>query len=62
MVKKNKKAIQHFGLGKKLILEAEKITKNLKIKKIAVISGIGVREYYRKIGYTLKDGYMLKFL
>ena len=60
--KKNKKAIQHFGLGKKLILEAEKITKNLKIKKIAVISGIGVREYYRKIGYTLKNGYMLKFL
>lgn len=59
---KNKEAIQHLGLGKKLISEAEKITKNLKIKKIAVISGIGVREYYRKIGYSLQDEYMVKIL
>ncbi|PKL72646.1 tRNA uridine(34) 5-carboxymethylaminomethyl modification radical SAM/GNAT enzyme Elp3 [Candidatus Kuenenbacteria bacterium HGW-Kuenenbacteria-1] len=59
---KDKKAIQHFGLGKKLIFEAEKIVQNLGIKKICVISGIGVREYYRKLGYRLKDEYMVKFL
>jgi elongator complex protein 3 len=72
---KDKKAIQHFGFGKKLIIEAEKIvrslkfsfkkfkqTKNFKIKKIAVISGIGVREYYRKLGYRLRDEYMIKYL
>ena len=59
---KDKKAVQHFGFGKKLIAEAEKIVQDLGIKKIAVVSGIGVREYYRKLGYRLKDEYMIKFL
>ncbi len=54
---------QHKGLGKKLIKKAEKITKKeLKLNKIAVISGIGTREYYRKFGYKLKDTYMIKQL
>ena len=57
----NKTAPQHKGLGKGLIKIAEKITKKeLKLKKIAVISGVGVRNYYRKLGYKLKDTYMLK--
>lgn len=52
---------QHIGLGKKLILEAERIAKKeFGIKKIAVISGVGVRGYYRKLGYKLKDTYMVK--
>ena len=52
---------QHKGLGKKLIKEAEKITrKEFNLKKIAIISGIGVREYYRKRDYELKENYMLK--
>jgi len=52
---------QHKGLGKKLIKEAERITKEeFKLKKIAVISGVGVRGYYRKQGYKLKDTYMIK--
>ena len=52
---------QHKGLGKKLIREAEKITKNeFNLKKIAVISGIGVREYYHKNKYILKNSYMVK--
>ena len=56
------KASQHQGLGKQLMKEAEKITKRKGYKKIRVISGIGVREYYKKIGYTLdnKDIYMEK--
>jgi len=53
---------QHRNLGKKLIAKAEKITKKLKIKKIAVISGVGVREYYRKLGYKLQQTYMVKNL
>ncbi len=57
---KNKKASQHTGLGKKLILEAEKIAKKNGYKKMAVISGVGVRNYYRKLGYKLKDTYMVK--
>ena len=68
---KQKIAAQHKGLGKKLIQEAEKIIytefgrsvkEEFGLKKIAVISGIGVRNYYRKLGYKLKDEYMVKKL
>ncbi|NPE26747.1 tRNA uridine(34) 5-carboxymethylaminomethyl modification radical SAM/GNAT enzyme Elp3 [Methanococcoides sp. SA1] len=44
---------QHKGLGKQLMQEAEKIAKKKGNKKIRVISGIGVREYYKKLGYQL---------
>ena len=55
-------ATQHTGLGKKLTAEAERIAQKLSIKKIAVISGIGVREYYKKLGYHLEETYMIKSL
>jgi len=51
---------QHSGLGKWLMQEAEQIAKNNGFNKIAVISGIGVREYYRKLGYSLDGEYMIK--
>ena len=60
--KTNKKAAQHLGLGKKLMAEAEKIAKKQGYKKIAVISGIGVRAYYRHLGYCLQHTYMVKSL
>jgi len=61
--KKDKKSPQHIGLGKKLILEAERIAQDeFGMKKIAVISGVGVRNYYRKNGYRLQDTYMVKTL
>lgn len=44
---------QHKGIGKMLMLEAEKIAKKAKVKKLRVISGVGVREYYKTIGYKL---------
>lgn len=53
-------AAQHKGYGKMLMLEAEKIAKREGYPKIAVISGIGVREYYKMLGYRLKDTYMAK--
>ncbi len=53
-------ASQHRGYGKKLMLEAEKITKRQGYAKVAVISGIGVREYYRMLGYKLQQTYMAK--
>jgi elongator complex protein 3 len=55
-----KKIIQHSGLGKKLMVEAEIIAQKNGFKKIAVISGVGARNYYRKLGYRLKDTYMIK--
>ncbi len=52
---------QHKGLGKKLVKEAEKITKKeFDLNKIAAISGIGVRGYWKKLGYKLKDAYLVK--
>ncbi|MDP2683827.1 MAG: tRNA uridine(34) 5-carboxymethylaminomethyl modification radical SAM/GNAT enzyme Elp3 [bacterium] len=57
-----KKAVQHIGFGKRLMIEAEKIAKQKGYKKIAVISGIGVREYYKKLGYKLDQTYLSKDL
>ena len=53
---------QHKGYGKSLVTEAEKIAKKMGYPKIAIISGVGVRNYYRKFGYILKDTYMIKEL
>ncbi|MCK5043433.1 tRNA uridine(34) 5-carboxymethylaminomethyl modification radical SAM/GNAT enzyme Elp3 [Candidatus Pacearchaeota archaeon] len=54
------KTSQHRGLGKWLMEEAEKIVKKNKVKKLSVISGVGVREYYKKLGYKLDKTYMVK--
>jgi elongator complex protein 3 len=51
---------QHRGLGKALIEKAEGIAKEHGYTKIAVISGIGARDYYRKYGYELSGEYMVK--
>ncbi len=60
--KKSKESIQHKGLGKMLMREAEKIIKKSGIRQISVISGVGAREYYRKLGYKLEKEYMCKNL
>lgn len=60
-VGKSSNAFQHRGFGESLLREAEEIAKE-KYDKIAVISGVGVREYYRRLGYRLKGGYMVKRL
>ncbi|MCX6779410.1 MAG: tRNA uridine(34) 5-carboxymethylaminomethyl modification radical SAM/GNAT enzyme Elp3, partial [Candidatus Magasanikbacteria bacterium] len=59
---KRKGASQHIGLGGRLLAEAEKICQRQKIKQLAVISGIGVRGYYKKLGYELEGTYLIKNL
>jgi elongator complex protein 3 len=51
---------QHLGLGKRLIEQAEDISKREGFKSISVISAIGTREYYRKRGFELGKLYMMK--
>jgi elongator complex protein 3 len=58
--KKNEQATQHKGLGKRLVYEAERIAQKHGYQKLAVISGVGVRDYYRKLGYKKKGTYMVK--
>jgi len=52
---------QHTGLGKWLMQEAEKIASE-KCDKLSVISGVGVREYYYRLGYKLEESYVVKNL
>jgi len=60
-ISKRDSKTQHKGLGQKMIKEAEKIVKKEKIKELKIISGVGARDYYRsKLGYKLKNGYMVK--
>lgn len=54
--------VQHKGLGSALMKEAEKTAKERGCNKIRVISGAGVRGYYRNLGYSLEEGYMVKSL
>jgi elongator complex protein 3 len=58
----NKKNVQHSGLGQRLIKEAENIARKNKYAKMVIISGIGVRGYYKKFGYKLSKTYMIKNL
>jgi histone acetyltransferase (RNA polymerase elongator complex component) len=53
---------QHRGMGKELMKKAEELSKKRGYKKLAVISGVGVREYYEKLGYKLEGNYMVKDL
>lgn len=43
--------------------EAERIVRREhRSTKLAVISGVGTRHYYRKLGYELEGPYMVKYL
>jgi elongator complex protein 3 len=58
--KKSKKRPQHLGFGTRLIQKAKEIAIEKGYGKLAVISGIGTREYYRKKGF--KDGELYQFM
>jgi elongator complex protein 3 len=57
------KKFQHQGFGTLLMEEAERIAREEHgSRKISVISGVGVRSYYAKLGYWLDGPYMSKTL
>lgn len=53
---------QHKGYGEELLSFAEETAKIAGYEKIAVTSGVGVRDYYRKFGYERDGPYMTKRL
>jgi elongator complex protein 3 len=50
-------APQHLGLGKKLIAKSKEIATLEGYQKLSVISSIGTREYYQKLGFERDDLY-----
>lgn len=50
---------QHMGYGKQLMQKCEEIAKG-RGSPLKIISGIGAREYYRKLNYELEGYYMVK--
>ena len=61
--KKPEKELQHKGFGRQLLEEAERIaSEEFDVKKMLVMSGVGVREYYRMFGYKNNGPYVSKQL
>jgi len=59
----DKESSQHKGYGLRLMEEAEKITKEeFGVRKLSVISAVGTREYYKKLGYIKNGPYVSKLL
>ncbi|MDY6761846.1 MAG: GNAT family N-acetyltransferase, partial [Candidatus Nanohaloarchaea archaeon] len=54
--------VQHSGYGKRLMEAAEERAREEGFEKLAVISAVGTREYYRKLGYERDGPYMSKRL
>ncbi len=54
---------QHRGYGRELLAEAERIAReDFDARKMLVISGVGVRSYYRRFGYRKDGPYVAKRL
>ena len=55
---------QHIGLGRRLVARAEHVAWDGGARRTAIISGVGVRRYYEKLGYRLEGAgcYMVKDL
>ena len=51
---------QHRGLGRRLIERAEEIARARGYERLAVISAIGTRDYYRQRGFVASGLYMVK--
>lgn len=55
--KRSDSRAQHLGLGKKLVARALELAESHQFEQVAVISAVGTREYYEKLGFTQGDLY-----
>jgi elongator complex protein 3 len=53
---------QHRNYGKALLARAEEIARCAGFSRLAIMSGIGVRPYYRRQGYERRGPYMIREL
>lgn len=57
------RSFQHRGYGAQLMQEAERIaSEEFGALKLSVISAVGTREYYKRLGYQIDGPYMSKVL
>ena len=61
---RNATAVQHKGLGKALLQEAERIARDeFHARQMVILSGVGAKEYYRsEFGYSSQGDYMVRSL
>jgi elongator complex protein 3 len=60
---RSKEGVQHKGYGKELLDEAERICiEEFDKKHLFVLSGVGVKPYYRKLGFQDENVYLFKKL
>jgi ELP3 family radical SAM enzyme/protein acetyltransferase len=60
-----KESVQHKGVGKLLVANAERISASNGYRRMAIIAGIGVQRYYEKLGYNIDETsgeFMLKYI
>ncbi len=60
--KHSRGAQQHKGYGKRLLEEAERLSKERGCGKILVMSALGTKRYYRRLGYGYDGPYVSKKL
>jgi len=60
--KKNEESFQHRGIGRQLMAKAEEIARQNGKDKMVVISGIGAKQYFARLGYDYDGPYMSKML
>lgn len=58
----SKNAYQHLGYGRQMLNLAENISRKKGYKVMMIIAGVGVRQYFKKFGYSLINSYMVKDL
>jgi elongator complex protein 3 len=54
--------LQHRHFGTRLLSKAEEIASDKGYRNVAIMAGIGVRPYYRRLGYERSGPYMVKDL
>ncbi len=59
---RGRRKAQHAGLGRRLVRRAEEIAAAAGFRDLAVISGVGTRQYYRRLGFTDGDLYQHRMI